>query len=108
VKFDMGTDTLSTLGNQTQGASDDLGGLVRQLVDAAEPLAGKFEGSARQVFDEFKAESDQVASDLDSALTRILGGVRDMDGAFGQGETEMASEVRSAQSGADFDSARFR
>jgi hypothetical protein len=40
MKFDMGTPTLGNLTRQTQGASDDLGGLIRQLIVAAEPLQG--------------------------------------------------------------------
>ena len=39
MKFAMEDQTLVTLGNKSQTESDDLGELVKQLFDAAEPLA---------------------------------------------------------------------
>ncbi|WP_344924556.1 hypothetical protein [Saccharopolyspora gregorii] len=54
MKFDMGSSTLSTLTKQTQGSSDDLGTLIRQLIAAAEPLEGKFNGAGRAAFDGFQ------------------------------------------------------
>ena len=45
MKFDMGASTLSTLTKQTSGSNDDLGGLVKELVAAAEPLEGSSTGA---------------------------------------------------------------
>jgi len=53
MKFDMGAQTLSQLGSQTVSAGDDLGVLVRSLVDAAAPLEGRFNGAGRAQFDQF-------------------------------------------------------
>ncbi|MBJ7001149.1 hypothetical protein ACFYMX_09485 [Streptomyces griseofuscus] len=47
MKFDMGAQTLSTLMRDSRGSSQDLGTLIRQLVQAAEPLEGKFNGAGR-------------------------------------------------------------
>jgi uncharacterized protein YukE len=107
VRFDVGSQTLSTLTRQTQGASGDLGALIKQLIAAAQPLEGKFNGAGKAAFDSFKARSDEITADLNSSLSGILGGVHGMDTAFIQGETEMADNSKSGLSAANFDGARF-
>ncbi|CAL99935.1 hypothetical protein A8924_0988 [Saccharopolyspora erythraea NRRL 2338] len=107
MKFDMGSSTLSTLTKQTQGSSDDLGALIRQLIAAAEPLQGKFNGAGRAAFDGFKTRADEITAELNSSLAAILGGQSGMDSSFGQGDTEMADNATSAQGSANFDAARF-
>jgi uncharacterized protein YukE len=107
VKFDMGSTTLSTLTKQTQGSSEDLGTLIRQLIEAAAPLEGRFNGAGRAAFDGFKARADQITADLNGALGAILGGQSGMDTAFVQGDTEMSDNATSAQASANFDAARF-
>ena len=107
MKFDMGTTTLSSLTQQTQGASEDLGTLIQQLIAAAEPLEGSFNGAGRAAFDSFKANADMITADLNSALGAILGGQTGMNQSFGQGDTEMADNANSAQGSANFDAARF-
>ncbi len=107
MRFDMGSSTLSSLTSQTQGASGDLGALIKQLIVAAQPLENKFNGAGKAAFDSFKARADEVTYDLNSSLRAILGGVQGMDTAFVQGETEMADNSRSGLSAANFDAARF-
>lgn len=107
MKFDMGTSTLSTLTQQTSGSSGDLGLLIRQLIDAAAPLEGKFNGAGRQAFDQFKMNSDAITVELNSALGQILGGQSGMDTAFMTGDTEMSDNATSAMGSANFDGARF-
>jgi uncharacterized protein YukE len=107
MKFDMGAQTLSALGQQTQGSSEDLGGLIQQLIAAAEPLQGNFNGAGRAAFDAFKANADAITADLNSALAAILGGQSGMDTAFVTGDSEMADNARSNASTANFDAARF-
>jgi uncharacterized protein YukE len=107
MKFDMGTNTLSTLTQQTQGASEDLGTLIKQLIAAADPLEGNFNGAGRAAFDRFKANADQITADLNSALGAILGGQSGMNQAFGQGDTEMADNASASEGSANFDAARF-
>ncbi|GAA3357930.1 MULTISPECIES: hypothetical protein [Saccharopolyspora] len=107
MKFDMGSSTLSTLTKQTQGSSDDLGTLIRQLIAAAEPLEGKFNGAGRAAFDGFKARADEITAELNGSLNAILGGQSGMDTSFVQGDTEMADNATSTQAGANFDAARF-
>ena len=80
MKFDMGSTTLQTLTQQTQGSSDDLGTLITRLIAAAAPLEGSFNGAGRAAFDSFKARADQITADLNSALGAILS--TDRDGAI--------------------------
>lgn len=107
MKFDMGSQTLGTLTKQTRGASDDLGLLIRQLIAAAEPLEGNFNGAGRAKFDSFKTHADSITAELNSALGAILGGQSGMDSAFGTGDTEMADNATSSEGSANFDAARF-
>ncbi len=108
MKFDMGAQTLSTLQRDSRGASDDLGGLVRQLVQAAQPLEGKFNGAGRAMFDQFKTRADQISGDLNGSLSAILGGQSGMDGAFSSGDQEQGDNARQQMAAANFDAARFR
>jgi uncharacterized protein YukE len=107
MKFDMGAQTLGTLTQQTQGASDDLGTLIQQLIACVDPLEGNFNGAGRAQFDAFKANADQITADLNGALSAILGGQSGMNQAFGMGDTEMADNASSASGSANFDAARF-
>ncbi|MFI8994626.1 hypothetical protein [Streptomyces sp. NPDC053542] len=107
MKFDMGAQTLSTLQSKSRGSSEDLGTLIRQLVDAAAPLEGKFNGSGKAAFDQFKARSDEIAAALQSSLSAILGGQSGMDSAFSSGDQEHGDNARQQMSAANFDAARF-
>jgi uncharacterized protein YukE len=107
AKFDMGSQTLTTLTKQTRGASDDLGSLIRQLIAAAEPLEGKFNGAGRAAFDNFKVHADEITSELNTSLAAILGGQSGMDTSFQTGDQGMADNATQSQGSANFDAARF-
>ncbi len=107
MKFDMGAQTLSTLRSQSQGSSTELGTLIRQLVQAAQPLEGKFNGAGKAAFDSFKSNADEITASLNSALAAIVGGQSGMESAFSTGVQEQADNARSQMSAANFDAARF-
>lgn len=107
VKFAMGGETLTQLTKQTSTSSDDLGALVKELFDSAEPIQGKFNGAGRAAFDKFKGETDRIATELNMALSSVLTGIDGQNRAFIQGEQEMVDATTSAQSGANFDAAKF-
>lgn len=107
MKFDMGSRTLSALTQNTSGSSDDLGALIRQLIVAAEPLEGKFNGAGKVAFDQFKANSDEITAALNSSLRSILGGQSGMDQAFATGDQEQGENARTTMASANFDAARF-
>lgn len=107
MKFAMGSDVLTTLTKKTSTSSEDLGALVRELGTAAEPLEGKFNGAGRAAFDQFKAQTDQISVELNSALAGVLTGISGMETAFSQGDQSMAEETRSTEGSVSFDSARF-
>ncbi|MFE0326756.1 hypothetical protein ACWEWI_21685 [Streptomyces sp. NPDC003753] len=107
MKFDMGSTTLSQLGKSTMGSSEDLGTLIKLLIQAAEPLEGKFNGAGKAAFDTFKAHADEITADLNSSLSAILGGQSGMDSAFGTGDVELGDNARQNMGAANFDAARF-
>ncbi|MCI3930342.1 hypothetical protein [Streptomyces sp. AN091965] len=107
MKFDMGETTLSTLGKQTSGSSDDLGALIRALVSAADPLEGKFNGAGKATFDSFKLRADEITAALNGSLRSILGGQAGMDEAFGTGTQEQSDNARRNMGAANFQAARF-
>lgn len=107
MKFDMGSQTLGTLAQQTGSASQDLGQLVRALVEAAAPLEGRFNGAGRVKFDEFKARTDEVANELNGSLAAILTGQAEMNRSFQTSDQESADNARQQQGTASFDAARF-
>lgn len=106
-KFDMGADTLGTLRTRTSGNNDDLGSLIQQLVQAAAPLEGNFNGAGKAAFDRFKMRGDEITGELNRALSAILGGIGGMDTSFREGEQDMASNSTSSEGAANFDAARF-
>lgn len=107
MKFDMGAQTLTALSQQTQSASDDLGALISQLITAAEPLQGNFNGAGRAAFDAFKANADAITADLRGAANQILGGQVAMDAGFAGGEAEFVDNASSGEGAANYDAARF-
>jgi hypothetical protein len=107
MKFEMGAATLGTLARQSQAAGDDLGALITQLVAAAQPLEGSFEGAGKQAFLAFKLSADDIAAELNGALAAIVGGQVGMDTAFTTGDSQMADNAVSGQGSANFDAARF-
>lgn len=103
----MGAEVLSHLTKQTSSAGEDLGQLVRELVEAAEPLESKFNGAGRAAFDKFKANSELIAVELDQALAGVLQGIHGMDVTFLQGDQEIATETTQAEGSVSFEAARF-
>ncbi|MDH6109181.1 uncharacterized protein YukE [Kitasatospora sp. MAP12-15] len=107
MKFDMGAQALQTLMSGSRDSSGDLGALVKQLVAAAEPLEGKFNGQGKIAFDSFKSRADEIAGELNSSLSAILGGQSGMEQAFGTGDQEQGQNAKTQMSQANFDAARF-
>jgi len=107
MKFSMGADTLSQLTKKTSTSNDDLGVLVKRLAEAGAPLEGKFNGAGRAAFDSFSRQSDQIARELNSALSAVLGGISGMDVAFKEGDHDMSEQTRSSEGSVSFDAARF-
>jgi hypothetical protein len=80
---------------------------VKQLAEAAAPLEGKMNGAGRAAFDQFKAHSDEIAAELNSALAAVLAGVGGMNTSFQTGVQDMADQTRQADASANYDAARF-
>jgi hypothetical protein len=107
MKFAMGADTLTALGKTTAGSSDELAALVRQLLDAAEPLEGRFQGAGRSAFDRFKGRTDAISGELKASLDGVLAGIGGMNRSFLEGESAMVDQTQSMEAGSSFDAARF-
>lgn len=106
-RWDMGKDTLSTLSKKTGTNTQDLGGLVKKLAAAAQPLEGKLRGGGYDAFQSFKSRVDGIAADLNAGLAAIAQGQAGMDAATRTGESDMAQAARKAESAANFDGAKF-
>lgn len=105
TKFSMEADVLSVLGKKTATESDDLGQLVRDLIAAAEPLEGQFNGPARASFNNFKLRTDEVATSLNNALVGITGSIAGQHETFVNVAEEGAALHSAAAGGAAFDAA---
>lgn len=106
-RWDMGKDTLSTLAKKTGSGTQDLGGLVKRLAAAAQPLEGKIQGGGYQAFQSFKGRVDGIAADLNAGLAAIAKGQQGMDAATRTGESDMAQAAKKAEGAANFDGAKF-
>lgn len=107
MKFSMEGETLVRLGQRSQVESDDLGALVRRLGDAAEPLAGTFNGPAKASFNTFKARTDEISVALNNALVGIVGSIAGQNQAFVMAAEEGAAAHEAGQGRADFSGEAF-
>ncbi|GGZ84549.1 hypothetical protein AB0P12_24620 [Streptomyces subrutilus] len=107
MKFDMGTQVLTSLMSGSRNSSTDLGTLIQQLINAAQPLEGKFNGQGKVAFDSFKLRSDAITKELNASLSAILGGQSGMEQAFGTGDQEQGDNARTQMGAGNFDAARF-
>ncbi len=107
MKFAMGADVLTSLTKKTSASADELGATVRQLSQVTEQIEGKVNGATRAAFDNFQAQSEEIAVELTAALRGVLTGISGMDKSFAQGDQEAADLTAQAQASVSFDSARF-
>ena len=107
MKFSMEAETLVRLGRRSESESEDLAALVRQLGEAAEPLAGTFNGPAKASFNGFKARTDEIATALNNALAGIVGSISGQNRAFVTAADEGAAAHDAGQSRADFGGQAF-
>ncbi|WP_150241694.1 hypothetical protein [Nocardiopsis quinghaiensis] len=107
-RWEIGSNTLNALSQNTGTTGDELSSLIQQLVQAAEPLAGKFDGAGKAAFDSFKARADGIAADLRAGLGSIQEGQTGMNSAFSTGAETMADDANQRMGSANFDAAKFR
>ncbi|MDA0565006.1 hypothetical protein LG943_11840 [Streptomonospora sp. S1-112] len=107
-RWDFGDQTLTTLNRNTSTSGDQLATLINQLIDAAEPLSGRFNGAGKAAFDSFKARSEQITADLSAGLGSINQGQTGMQTAFATGNQTMADDATRNMGAANFDAAKFR
>ncbi|WP_435111461.1 hypothetical protein [Nocardiopsis synnemataformans] len=107
-RWQIGDSTLTTLSQSTGSTGDELSSLIQQLVQAAEPLAGKFDGAGKAAFDSFKLRADGITADLRAGLGSIQEGQTGMNTAFVTGDQTMADDANQSMGSANFDAAKFR
>lgn len=101
-KFDMGAETLTMLNRQTQGQSENLGVVVKDLARASEPVEASFQGPGRAAFDLFQSNADAIAYEINRALHAILGGSVGMDQSVQQGVQQQADQTRGIDGSQDY------
>jgi hypothetical protein len=107
-RWQIGDSTLTTLSQSTGTTGDELSSLIQQLVQAAEPLSGKFDGAGKAAFDSFKLRADGITADLRAGLGSIQEGQTGMNTAFVTGDQTMADDANQSMGSANFDAAKFR
>lgn len=107
-RWDVGESTLTTLSQSTAGTGDELSSLIGQLVQAAEPLSGKFDGPGKAAFDSFKARADGISADLRAGLGSIQEGQSGVNASLTSGAETMADDANQSMGSANFDAAKFR
>ena len=107
-RWDQGDTTLVTLAKNTGTSGDELAGLLKALVAAAEPLAGRFNGAGKAAFDRFKERTDLIAADLKAGLGSVNVGQVGMEKAFAGGDQTMSEEATRMMGAANFDGAKFK
>jgi len=107
-RWDFGDQTLTQLTRKTGSTGDELGTLITQLIDAAEPLSNRFNGAGKAAFDSFKSRADTITAELNAGLTSINEGQGGMNQAFMTGNTTMADDANTNMGAANFDAAKFR
>lgn len=106
--WDRGAETLVTLGKQTGNHGDELIAIIKQLVVAAEPLSGKFEGPGREAFNRLKELAHGHSRSAMLGLSRVNEGQLGMEKAFAGGDHEMADEAhRNLAAVSGFDAQKF-
>ena len=107
-RWSFNEETMPVLQKNTSSSGEELEGLIKDLISAAEPLEGKFDGEGKAAFASFKANSEMIAADLKSGLGRINEGQQEMDTAFRTGDETMADDANSDMGKANFDAAKFK
>ncbi len=90
-RWDMTQGAFDTSAKSTAGRAGDLGSLVKQLVQAAAPLEGKFNGDGKKMFDAFKANVDQTAADLNAGMAHLAVGQKGVGTAMDTAQAEQVA-----------------
>lgn len=100
-RWDMSQGVFDKSAKATAGRTLDLGGLVKQLVAAAEPLEGKFSGDGKRMFDVFKVNVDQTAADLNAGMAHLAIGQKGVGTAVTTAQDAQVAATKQANSNAD-------
>jgi uncharacterized protein YukE len=107
-RWDMSQGAFDQAAKGTAGRTQDLGGLVKQLVDAAAPLEGKFSGEGKKQFDAFKQNVDGVAADLNAGMAHLAVGQSEVGSAMNTAQDEQVSAAKQNMGAAEGQSAAAR
>ena len=100
-RWDMTQGAFDISAKATAGRTVDLGGLVKQLIQAAAPLEGKFSGDGKRMFDAFKANVDQIAADLNAGMGHLAVGQKGVGTAVNTAQAEQVAASKQAQGAAE-------
>lgn len=107
-RWDMSQGAFDQAAKGTAGRTEDLGGLVKQLVNAAAPLEGKFSGEGKKQFDAFKQNVDGIAADLNAGMAHIAVGQHGVGTAMNAAQSEQVSTAKQNMGSAEGQSATAR
>lgn len=106
IKFQH--DQFSGYINNTDVSNQDLGTLITKLVNAAEPLKEKFEGSGRGSFDQLHVRAKEISDMLKKDLNSLQEGQVEISNAVVQGDEAMSDAAQRQMNASNFDNVKFR
>ncbi|WP_067608043.1 hypothetical protein [Nocardiopsis listeri] len=107
-ELDFHQASFSKMTSNTSDSGEQLSTLVNRLVNAVEPLRGKFEGSGRNSLDELHRRAETVSILVSGDLGSLNEGQMEMMNAVMQGDQEMADSAQSQMNSANFDVGKLR
>lgn len=107
-RWDMSQGAFDQAAKGTAGRAQDLGGLVKQLVDAAAPLEGKFGGEGKKQFDAFKQNVDSIAASLNAGMAHLAVGQHGVGTAMNTAQNEQVTTAKQNMGSAESQSAAAR
>ncbi|NLS09979.1 hypothetical protein HGQ17_08205 [Nesterenkonia sp. MY13] len=105
IRFDMEEDILERQMNRSSTESEELNRAIENFKAAAAPLEGKFNGSAKAAFNNFKVRTDEISTTLNNALVGICQSIEGQNTSFRSGVSDATDYHQSQMNTANWDGA---
>ena len=107
-EIDFNRDLFTGNIKKTDSSIEDLGALIKQLLDAVRPLEGKFKGQGNESFQSLHLKADEVSRLVKKGMESFNEGQSGVSNAVFQGDEAMSDAAQNQMSASQFDSTKFR